>query len=158
MSDIFLLKRLHTRPVVRLLTRKKKAANSALAEIKLTAPLRYENTYQLEPLDSQRFVCHRVKHLIVTTLSEALANTVYDPVTAPRLSIELANDIKEKLKLFNWKRYKFVVYILIGQNICQSLMSASRCIWSENIDNFVAHTYENASLFAVCSVFGTYFE
>ena len=153
-----MLKRLHSRPVARLLNRKKKAANSTLGEVKPTAPLRYENTYRLEPLDFQRFVCHRVERLIITTLSDALANTLYDPVTAPRLSMELANDIKEKLKLFNWKRYKFVVYILIGQNICQSLTSASRCIWSENVDNFAAHTYENASLIAVCSVFGTYFE
>jgi hypothetical protein len=40
--------------------------------------------------------------------------------------------IQEKLKDLNYPRYKYVVQVLLGQNVNQGMRSTSRCLWNIN--------------------------
>lgn len=157
MSDNNIFKRLNVRAVGRMALRKKKNGNLDLSEMKPLKPPRLENTFQLAP--SQCFIPHYVEGIIKDImLVEDLANAVYNTDATRSLVIKMADEIKEKLKSLYWKRYKFVVHVLIAQNLSQHFIMASRCLWNEEVDNFVVVKYKNSNLFVICSVFATYFE
>ncbi|XP_029648910.1 tctex1 domain-containing protein 2-like [Octopus sinensis] len=157
MSDNSLFKRLNVRAVGRLAMRKKKNGNLDVSDTKPLKPPRLENTFQLAP--SQRFIPRCVEGIIKDImLAEDLANAIYNAEAAPSLVIKMSDEIKEKLKLLSWKRYRYVVQVLVGQNLSQHFMMASRCLWNEEVDNFVVVKYNNSNLFVICSVFATYLE
>uniref|UniRef100_A0A8U7MKF7 Uncharacterized protein n=1 Tax=Corvus moneduloides TaxID=1196302 RepID=A0A8U7MKF7_CORMO len=55
-------------------------------------------------------------------------------------------------------RYKLVCHVVLGQQGQQSLVVASRGLWDPDTDSFASATFSNASLFAVATVHGVYFE
>ena len=115
----------------------------------------YQNTYKIEP--DQRFEVCAVKSIIQQTLS-TLGDLTYDSHRCREHCKTLSNLIEKRVKQLNYKRYKIVCCVTIGELRGQGLHLASRCIWDSEKDNYATASYENSSLLAVGTVYGVYMD
>ncbi|XP_046336447.1 dynein light chain Tctex-type protein 2B-like isoform X1 [Haliotis rufescens] len=116
----------------------------------------YENTYQLEP--PAKFRPDQVKPIIEKVLSINLSGKKYDPIECSLLCKCLSDDIKAKVKELNFKRYKIIAQVTIGEKKDQGVRVGSRFLWDSDRDNFASAEFDNRSLYAVGMVYGVYFE
>ena len=118
-----------------------------------------ENTYQLQPREKGKFCPREVQEVMDTVLAKTLSiQTRYDAKKCPILSRLLTEEIKTKVKALGYTRYKIVVHLVLGQDLGQGTEVASRSVWDPQSDSAATTVYRVADLFAVASVFGTYFE
>lgn len=118
--------------------------------------VRAYNTYQLEP--AVKFQCSLVANIIKDVLTEHLRDRTYQSPMCSSLSKFLAQEIKEKVKELNYKRYKLVSLVTIGEKTNQCLLAASRCVWDTNWDTFATGSFENSTLYAYGAVYAVYYE
>ncbi|XP_029474178.1 tctex1 domain-containing protein 4 [Rhinatrema bivittatum] len=118
----------------------------------------YENTYRLAPEEACRFNASGVRRALESVLTSRLWDAAYSPVTTGQLAQSLTDLIRSKVKELMPPRYKLVCHVVVGQMGNQGLTVASRCLWDHENDNFASVTYSNASLFAVATVHGLYFQ
>lgn len=115
-----------------------------------------ENTYRIEP--KRRFPDGEVREIIKNSLEDMLLRQTYTASECGFLTKLLSSRIMEQVKGLNIERYKLVCLVNVGSKHNQGLMVASRCLWNEEYDTHVTATVENATLFAVATVYGVYFE
>ena len=122
----------------------------------------YENTYQIEPLEHQRFQPSVVRKLCEEIITSNLDGMEYDHSKAKEQAKDLANQIKRAVVLNNmdprYPSYKIAVQTVIGEIEGQGIRVASKCLWDDQNDNFTSFNYRNKSLFCTGIVFGVYFE
>jgi hypothetical protein len=74
----------------------------------------------------------------------------------------LSDVIKNRVKELRFsRRYKYVSIVTIGQlpELClPSVMSAGRCVWSPDTDNFATVTWRKGDIFAVATIYAIYTE
>ncbi|CAH1779715.1 unnamed protein product, partial [Owenia fusiformis] len=121
-------------------------------------PKHVEPTYKLEPDDQKRFAVAKVEAAIESIFNVYLDDKEYDPTTCKDLAVDLANMIKNRIKDFDFKRFRLVSHVIIGQCQDQGIEATSRCVWNTNTDRFASVKYKNATLFAVATVFGVYLD
>ncbi|GFN83260.1 TCTEX1 domain-containing protein 1 [Plakobranchus ocellatus] len=119
---------------------------------------RLENNYRLGPAETGRFQAHKVEQAIKEVLQSRLAGLSYDHSTCNALSKELVADIHRRVKDFNWRRYRLVCHVTLGQDTGQGTQVASRCLWDAKHDSYGSVRYSNNNLFAVAQCYGVYFE
>uniref|UniRef100_A0A8C3K6I3 Tctex1 domain containing 4 n=1 Tax=Calidris pygmaea TaxID=425635 RepID=A0A8C3K6I3_9CHAR len=119
---------------------------------------RLENTYRMRPDERCKFDAGRVQRVLEVALAGALVTTVYSPQGSAPLAQSLAELLRSRAKEVVPPRYKLVCHVLLGQQGQQSLLVASRALWDPESDSFACATFSNASLFAVATVHGVYFE
>ncbi|XP_067423916.1 dynein light chain Tctex-type 4 [Emydura macquarii macquarii] len=119
---------------------------------------RYENTYKTRPDEGCRFDASRAQRALESTLASCLGDARYSPATSGQLAQSLSELIRSRLKELAPPRYKLVCNVFLGQRGQQSLQVASRCLWDPENDSMASATFLNASLFAVATVHGLYFE
>ena len=117
---------------------------------------RIENTYRLEPACD--FPKSQVRRIIEEVVTRHLEGKTYSAQEANALTVDLANKIKQAVKAVLFNRYKLIVFVLIGECHGTSAKFASRCVWNENFDTFVDHSYSNGSMYASCTAYGVYQE
>ncbi|XP_067002381.1 dynein light chain Tctex-type protein 2B [Anabrus simplex] len=113
------------------------------------------NTYRLE--SKRPFVAEKV-NLILQAVMAQLEDVQYDPSLIPKRCIDMAGEIRNKVKLLGFDRYKLVVVVDIGEKNFQGVCSAFRFLWDCERDNYTYHKFENMFLYAVASVFGVYYD
>ncbi|NXC76011.1 TC1D4 protein, partial [Anhinga anhinga] len=119
---------------------------------------RLENTYRMQPDEGCKFDAGRVQRVLEGALAGALGTTVYSPQGSALLAQSLAELLRSQAKEVVPPRYKLVCQVLLGRRGQQSLLVASRALWDPESDSFASTTFSNASLFAVATVHGVYFE
>lgn len=119
---------------------------------------RLENTYRLGPDKGCKFDAGRVQRVLEGTLASALGTAVYGPQGSAPLAQSLTELLQSRAKEVLPPRYKLVCHVVLGQQGQQSLVVASRGLWDTDTDSFASATFSNASLFAVATVYGVYFE
>lgn len=119
---------------------------------------RYENTYRMDPENEEVFSCSKMEGVMNQILKDIIGKETYDPIKCNNMANTISNRIKDNAKIFPWKRYRFVVTVIIGQNSSASIKVGSRCIWDEQRDNFVTAAYENSTIFAVATCFAVYLD
>ena len=124
----------------------------------LSLPVKMENTYRMHPDSDYKFNASRVEKALHGILESFLDNEVYEARKCARLTQSLTDVIKARVKEMGFPRYKFVCNVVVGQNMNQGFRSSARSIWNTDTDNFATATYTNPSMFAVASVYATYFE
>eukprot|EP00112_Aurelia_sp_Birch-Aquarium-sp1_P007466 Seg1814.9 transcript_id=Seg1814.9/GoldUCD/mRNA.D3Y31 product="Tctex1 domain-containing protein 1-A" protein_id=Seg1814.9/GoldUCD/D3Y31 len=115
---------------------------------------RLQNTFQLDPVNV--FNASKVEAILESEL-KYLEDVDYEPDTARKIVVELANTIKSKVKPL-FPRYKTVVQVTIGGKGSQGVKVASKCFWDKERDNYASYTVTSATLFAVATVYGLYYE
>jgi len=123
-------------------------------------PIHYENTFQLEPKDNQKFPSKKAEDIIKETFSSNLSEKKYNPEQCKNITTQLTElirtQIKQELGIHN--RFKIVVLVMVGSMKGQGVRCASRCLWYPQFDRFASYSYYNESLFAVGTVYGVYYE
>ncbi|NXS84370.1 TC1D4 protein, partial [Erpornis zantholeuca] len=117
-----------------------------------------ENTYRMGPDKGCKFNAEQVQRVLEGTLASALGTTVYSPQGSASLAQSLTELLQSRAKEVVPPRYKLVCHVVLGQQGQQSLVVASRGLWDPETDSFASATFSNASLFAVATVHGVYFE
>lgn len=120
--------------------------------------VKLENTYQLNPCDDYKFSSKQMERAMKEILEKQLSETEYNEKMCPTLAATLSSTIKDRAKAFPWKRYRYVVQVIVGQNSQQAVKIGSRCIWDEKNDNFACASYKSKTLFAVAACYGIYLE
>uniref|UniRef100_A0A8B9UAK0 TC1D4 protein n=1 Tax=Anas zonorhyncha TaxID=75864 RepID=A0A8B9UAK0_9AVES len=120
--------------------------------------IRLENTYRMGPDEGCGFNAGRVQRVLERVLAGVLGGTSYSPQGGASLVHSLAELLRGRAKEVVPPRYKLVCHVLLGQHSQQSLLVASRALWDPQSDSFASATFSNASLFAVATVHGVYFE
>eukprot|EP01105_Mastigella_eilhardi_P022761 TRINITY_DN565_c0_g1_i1.p2 TRINITY_DN565_c0_g1~~TRINITY_DN565_c0_g1_i1.p2 ORF type:complete len:156 (-),score=55.67 TRINITY_DN565_c0_g1_i1:149-568(-) len=116
------------------------------------------NAYTIRPPFDKKFRSAMVQPLLHNLLAERLRGTSYDPENTPKLTKELADDIKKILKgQPNLERYKFVVQVVIGEQRGEGVKMACRCFWDSDADGFAKETFVNDSLFCVVTAYGIFY-
>lgn len=120
------------------------------------APVKFENTYQLEP--AKRFPYPTVRSIIKESMENLLSEEQYRPEFCRDMSKTLSDTIKARVKSLMIPRYKIICLVQIGELKSQGMRVGSRCLWDENNDTFSSHEFRNKSIYAVASVYGVYYE
>jgi hypothetical protein len=123
--------------------------------------IRLQNTYRMEPGESEKFKPYKVEPKLYALLEETLKNRKYDPTKSAYLCKELSKEMMSETRLIMNNasmRYKLVAHVVIGEMSGQDLRVGSRCLWDNNQDNCVTVVYKNSSLYAVATVFAIYYE
>ena len=115
-----------------------------------------ENTYRTEP--KRKFPEIEVREIIRNSLEDMLARQTYTAHECSFLTKLLSSRIMEQVKSLNVERYKLVCLVNVGSKHNQGMVVASRCLWNAEYDTHVTATVENATLFAVGTIYGVYFE
>ncbi|KFP78575.1 Tctex1 domain-containing protein 4, partial [Acanthisitta chloris] len=105
-----------------------------------------------------KFNAERVQQVLEGALASALGTTAYSPQGSAPLVQSLVEFLQSRAKEVVPPRYKLVCHVVLGQQGQQSLLVASRALWDPETDSFASATFSNASLFAVATVHGLYFE
>ena len=121
-------------------------------------PMQLEPTYQLAPEPGKEFSAFKVRKAIAEVLEDRLKNETYDPETCKELTVDLSTTIKNRIRDFQYPRYKLIVNVTVGQSQDQGFHAVSRCVWDEKTDTWACESYKNSSLFAVALVHAVYLE
>lgn len=119
---------------------------------------KYSNSYKTEPDENKRFKTKPVEDIIETILQERLCDLSYSAERCRKLLVPIAEEIKSKVKLLGYDRYKLVCVVHIGSINNQDVRIASRCLWDAAFDRVASSSFFNETLFASASVFGIYQE
>ena len=142
-------------------SRKGSVANSVM-DLTLASPTRgpakLENTYQLQPADGQKFNASKVSAIVNEILKSYLDGEKYEEKKCKMMVKNLSDVIKSRVKGLGYPRYKIICSVTIGQVANQSLQFASRCLWSEDRDNFACGSYQSGTLFCTALVYGIYLD
>ncbi|KAG8436618.1 hypothetical protein GDO86_007646 [Hymenochirus boettgeri] len=104
------------------------------------------------------FSAEEVSKVIKSVLEKELLNAEYEATGSNQRAMELAQLVKESVRLLGYERYKIVCYIVLGPVSQTALYCCSRSVWSPNSDTYAEYVFQNQSLFAVCVVYGGYYE
>ena len=72
--------------------------------------------------------------------------------------MQMADEIKRKIKEIGLSRQKIVAYVIVGQNKRQGAHVTSRALWDASTDNMASVSVTSDAIFVVGIVFVTYFE
>ncbi len=118
-----------------------------------------ENTYRMAPTPSSKFNASRVEHEMEKTMAEMVPpSREYDSKLSADLTKQLTDEIKCRVKTLGFRRYKFVVQVIIAQVKDQGFAVTSRSVWDNSKDNFATAVHETPHYVIVATVFASYFE
>ena len=119
-------------------------------------PVKYENTYKLEP-DSEVKV-HKVRDVMKECMKEWLADVDGYSPQVRNLTVGLTDEIKKRVKNLGYTRYKYVVTVTICQDGKQCMQMVSRCLWNKETDTFAEAVYKTADIYAIATLYAIYYE
>ena len=121
--------------------------------------LNMENTYKMTPDQEHKFNTSQVRNAMEAGVRFFVNNkTPYEPKKCAQISKLMAEDIKTRIKDLNFKRYKLVCNVMIGQDTRQGMEMASLGAWNDKTDSHVSYTFKNGNIFCVVTVFGIYLD
>ena len=116
----------------------------------------YEATYRMEPI--AKFHVATVQMVIEETLEEMLKDFEYSAVGCSCVSRTIVEEIKHRVKLLGYDRYKIVVVVVVGEKKNQDVVVTSRCTWEPKFDDYASSAYQNKDVFGSAQVFGIYLD
>ena len=123
------------------------------------ARMALENTYQIEPTASEKFDVTKVKQAIEDSFRLYLVKqSAYNQAKCKQITKLISDDVKGRVKKLGFKRYKYVVSVVVGQTKEQGLEYASRCVWNTDTDNVATVIRQHKDMYVVVNVYGIYFE
>eukprot|EP00043_Microstomoeca_roanoka_P025205 m.7942 g.7942 ORF g.7942 m.7942 type:complete len:165 (+) comp5342_c0_seq1:102-596(+) len=115
-----------------------------------------ENTYRLDP--EKKFSESAVSAIIREVLEGQLEEEKYDARSSRQMAKTLSTIITNRVKALDYKRYKIVTVVSLGEVAEQGVVMGSRCLFDKEKDNFASGSYKNSTLYAVATVYACYTE
>ncbi|KAG5315750.1 TEKT4 protein, partial [Acromyrmex insinuator] len=113
--------------------------------------------YQIRPHLHEKFKPLIAKEIIHDVLFEQLATKSYDAHAAAQWTKDIADIIERKIKNLNFKRYKYIVNVVLGQQHGAGVKIGTRCIWDAEADTYAYDNFINDTIFCVAIVYAVYF-
>nr|XP_004670566.2 dynein light chain Tctex-type 4 [Jaculus jaculus]XP_045004715.1 dynein light chain Tctex-type 4 [Jaculus jaculus]XP_045004716.1 dynein light chain Tctex-type 4 [Jaculus jaculus]XP_045004717.1 dynein light chain Tctex-type 4 [Jaculus jaculus]XP_045004718.1 dynein light chain Tctex-type 4 [Jaculus jaculus] len=122
-------------------------------------PVRHATpSYRTEPLPGECWEAASAQRALEALLDAELCNASYSGTEAGRLARELCEQVRMRMRELCPPRYKLVCSVVVGPRAGQGVHVVSRALWDAVHDGLASATYTNASLFAVATVHGLYYE
>mmetsp|Transcript_29788 Transcript_29788/g.52293 ORF Transcript_29788/g.52293 Transcript_29788/m.52293 type:complete len:133 (+) Transcript_29788:24-422(+) len=114
--------------------------------------------YQIRPAFKRMFKPSEAKVVIRSVLEEMLADQTYEPQgeAMNKLTRQVSQAVKQRLKELPMDRYKIMVQVVIGENKGAGVRMGCRCFWDAQTDRLAKEEYSNDHLWATCVAFGVY--
>lgn len=126
--------------------------------LSLGPPRRMAPSYRTEPAPGERWEATRAQRALEEVLATGLQDTSYSGTKAGLLAQELCELVHTRLRELSPPCYKLVCNVVLGQRSGQGAHVVSRALWDTAHDGLASATFTNASLFAVATVHGLYYE
>ncbi|XP_038069581.1 dynein light chain Tctex-type protein 2B-like [Patiria miniata] len=120
--------------------------------------LRYENSYRVEPKPGCHFRPDKVEAIMNAVLEGEFRGKEYAPADGPTVVKRLSEEIKNRVKLLGFKRYRLVVFVQVGSIEGADMMAISRCAWNTETDCYATVTFQNGLVYAIATTFGIYLD
>ncbi|XP_056630617.1 dynein light chain Tctex-type protein 2B-like [Diorhabda sublineata] len=114
------------------------------------------SSYTIKPSLQHKFKELPVKEIIRNVVAAVLTGKSYDPDRAKSWSMQISNEVNEKVKDLQMKRYKHIVQVIIGEMKGAGVKSGVRCIWDSDVDSYTSEIFMNDTIFCVTTVFAVY--
>ncbi|XP_012251621.1 dynein light chain Tctex-type protein 2B-like [Athalia rosae] len=114
-------------------------------------------TYQIRPPLSEKFKPMSAKEVIHNVLFDQLSTKVYDAKEVPKWCQEIADIIRDKVKELRFKRYKYIVNVVLGEHRGAGVKIGTRCIWDAEADSYAYDNFLNETIFCVATVYAVYY-
>ncbi|VDK35053.1 unnamed protein product [Taenia asiatica] len=116
--------------------------------------------YIIRPEIYNRFRPSKVRDVMREILKQSLEDIKYEYEKMP-VTLELTKGLSDKIRdeLRNdptYKRYTFLVQVVIGEQKGQGVKASCRCFWDSDSDNFAEVCHLTPTLFCVAIAFGVY--
>ena len=121
-------------------------------------PIPLAPTYKLSPDPGKKFNPVIVEDLINKVLCDRLQEYEYSRFTAPKFTKVLTTLLNERMKEFDFPRYRFVTNVLIIENKKQGISFASRCVWDYMADEYASGQFTRPTFIAVATIHGVYLD
>ncbi|XP_011639073.1 tctex1 domain-containing protein 2-like isoform X1 [Pogonomyrmex barbatus] len=113
--------------------------------------------YQIRPHLHEKFKPLSAKEIIHDVLFDQLAMKSYDAQAAAQWTKDIADIIEIKIKELQFKRYKYIVNVVLGQQHGAGIKIGTRCIWDAEADTYAYDSFINDTIFCVAIVYAVYF-
>ncbi|KAH8291019.1 hypothetical protein KR054_007802 [Drosophila jambulina] len=119
--------------------------------------MRFMPTYRLEsknPLNKER-----VENIIKAVMNRHYNDQyMFHPKHSLHMAAQVSEEIKNRIKMNNYDRYRYIVLVTVGEFLMQGLYSMVNFLWDAEKDGFVTYRVERPSYFAVCTTFYLYYD
>ncbi|KAI8784565.1 dynein light chain Tctex-type 5-like [Biomphalaria glabrata] len=116
----------------------------------------YENTYKMVSDEGKQFSVKKAEEVILGVFGHYLTGKTYDPKVFPRLSKNLTELIRDRVKALGIERYKLLTTVTLLENKSQGVQLASRALWNQQLDTFASASFQGPNYFAVGTVYAIY--
>ncbi|XP_053974767.1 dynein light chain Tctex-type protein 2B-like isoform X1 [Hylaeus volcanicus] len=99
--------------------------------------------YQIRPQLHDKFKPLNAKEVIHNVLFDQLSAKTYDSGEAVQWTKDIADIIREKVKDLNFKRYKYIVNVVLGEQHGAGVKMGTRCIWDAEADSYAYDSFVN---------------
>ncbi|XP_076303153.1 dynein light chain Tctex-type protein 2B [Lasioglossum baleicum] len=113
--------------------------------------------YQMRPQLHEKFKPLSAKEVIHNVLFDQLSAKTYDAQEAAQWTRDIADIIREKVKDLKFKRYKYIVNVVLGEQHGAGVKMGTRCIWDAEADSYAYDNFLNDTIFCVATVYAVYF-
>ncbi|EDW72074.1 uncharacterized protein Dwil_GK10636 [Drosophila willistoni] len=121
------------------------------------ATLRYMPTYRLEPKNPLKK--ERLEIIIKAVMNKSYNEEyMFHPKHSLHMAAQVSEEIKNRIKLQNFDRYRYIVIVSVGEYLMQGLYSMINFLWDAEKDGFVSYVVETPRYFAICTVFYIYYD
>lgn len=109
--------------------------------------------YKIRPDLVQKFRPGAVQVLIERSIKDKLEGKEYSPEQCEEWVQQIMADVHEKVKALNYRRYKIITQVSVGERRGEGASSATRCLWDAEADCMATYTFLNVSFhFLFCKV------
>ncbi|XP_015434733.1 PREDICTED: tctex1 domain-containing protein 2-like [Dufourea novaeangliae] len=113
--------------------------------------------YQIRPQLHEKFKPLSAKEVIHNVLFDQLSTKTYDAQEAVQWTKDIADIIREKVKELKFKRYKYLVNVVLGEQHGAGVKMGTRCIWDAEADTYAYDSFVNDTIFCVATVYAVYY-
>ncbi|XP_050588693.1 dynein light chain Tctex-type protein 2B-like [Bombus affinis] len=102
-----------------------------------------QRVYQIRPQLHEKFKPLNAKEVIHNVLFDQLSAKTYDAQEAAQWTKDIADLIREKVKELKFKRYKYIVNVVLGEQHGAGVKMGTRCIWDAEADTYAYDSFLN---------------
>ncbi|CAD6228701.1 GSCOCG00006506001-RA-CDS, partial [Cotesia congregata] len=100
-------------------------------------------SYQISPQLADKFKPQLVKEIIHDVLHDQLSSKVYNVQDANKWGKEISDIIKNKVKELNFRQYKYIVNVVLGEQRGAGVKIGTRCLWDAEADDYAHGNFIN---------------
>ncbi|KAG0252913.1 Tctex1 domain-containing protein 2 [Mortierella polycephala] len=115
------------------------------------------DTFSLRPTFMQKFRPPVATKFMQQILQAHLQHKVYHADECQKLTKLIAEEVKAKLIELELGRYKYVVNVILGENLGEGARMDSRCYWDQESDGSAQAFFTNDSMWCAAVAYAVFY-